>query len=201
MWCRNFKSTISTGACMRRQSIARQNFVTTKTRIKENVYHYRQASMPESFNDCLICKQGKLVEQNPNRFYNDDIAKISKDQMNEIAARGYVHKESPPINIESLIIPYNIEKIELNYLEGKYHIDMDLIARISTYTIKRRNLNGESVKLVICGTNIRITDRSIRIIRYLYKQGHFARSKQIFLQSIGICFATARFTPDIVKIK
>jgi hypothetical protein len=180
---------MSKEACIQRQKIVEQKFVTLKTKLKEDVFHYRQVNVPESFMPCVNCKQGQEVNKNPNKYSDDDVKEVTNKQIQTIACRGYIHKERTPVDFRALEMTGNIEKAELNYIEGRHNVNMDFIGRISTYSIKRRKINGKQSRIII-GTGrktITLTDRTIRIVRYLCKQGYFARSESNFFQSIGLC--------------
>jgi hypothetical protein len=192
MWCDKFKSIMTREACIRRQKIAQQNFVTLKIRIREGVFHYRQVNVPESFSDCVNCEQGVKVSENPDNYSDNDVTKLSQNHLEQVTCRGFLYRERMPMDIRSLEMSGNIEKAELNYIEGRHNVDVELIGRVSTYNIsKRRKINGTKSKIVIGngGKGCTLTDRSIRIIRYLCKQGYFARSESNLLQSIGSCAA------------
>lgn len=191
MWCDKLESTIAIEACQRRQKIAEQNFVTLKTQIRENVFHYRQVSLPESFLNCINCKQGKEVQKGSSKHSDEDIKELYKKQMNAVVCRGYLHREHPPVDIKSFELSGNIERAELNYIEGKHNVNIELIGRVASYTVKRRKLNGNKAHIIIgkLGQKCIISDRTARIIRYLCSQGYFARSKSNLLQSIGACIA------------
>jgi hypothetical protein len=188
MWCHKHRSTLTTDACIKRQKIAQQNFVTLKTVIREGVYHCRQVNAPESFADCANCQQGTEVQRNPAKYTNADVQELSRTHIIAVTRRGYVHRDRLT-DLNSLKNAGDIEKAELNYIEGKHNVNVDLIGRNAVHSIKRRKKNGRSQVIIGSGKAIVLSDRTIRIIRYLCKQGHFARSQSYFLQSLGLCAA------------
>lgn len=204
MWCNCLHATIAISACIRRQEIATQKFVTIKTRIKDGNFHYRKVTMPESFECCAECKQGKQIRDNPKGYSDKDVWDLSLKQVKEIQNRGYIHKKDLPVDIRTLENHGEIERTELNYIDGKHNVNLDLIGKISNLNTKRRKLNGHCKTQILFSGIIQtkyLSNRSIRIIRYLHKQGLIAGSKSSLLQSIGICIAINGFAFDPGKVR
>ena len=92
MWCDKFKCTLSTDACIRRQS----NPFRGKT--------YKKYE--DSFQACQQCEQGKLVIKHPDHFINRDFKALKTRHLRTLENRGFIFKESNK-NKDNIIENYN----------------------------------------------------------------------------------------------
>ena len=189
MHCEIFNCLLSTNACIRRQEVAKRNYVTTCNITKEEggSYYYRKQSAPETFAICCECEKGKLVAADPSRFPNHDVVAIQIQHINEVSTRGFLHRERcfNPAEVER---QGEIERVELNYMEGRFNVDMAALAEQTSKQVKRRRLNGKATQFIaqIAEQKLFISDRTARIIRYLKQQGGSTRSKSNLLSSIRV---------------
>lgn len=170
MQCPTFGTILTPEMCVKRQAIAKREFLTKKYKNGEVERNF-QVKLPFSFKKCCNCSTGKLVRLFPNRFINRDVFCLVKNHLKILNERGYVFKTE--VDLICTIVAAKNDKIT-----DEERIELiDHIAEISQKLVIERRINGKPNRI--------LSATGCRIARYLRKQRNQERNQSANTTSIG----------------